>query len=209
MRDRPPRLGCPAWSFQCRAALYARLDTHLRQKTRFFGAAFMTNRVLGYLVSARSGLSISEATCDWLARLGGALETANLDIARALDDLSLEGPSLDGAIVSREQSIVADALDTARIAQPGFHSRMLSELDILLNQRHWTALLRLNSDVYWYCRILSAVREQLACPIEFGSRRHRETIGMALIANLRREDNSRRPRGVRQLKQHIRMAGLA
>jgi hypothetical protein len=169
----------------------------------------MTNRVLGYLVSARSGLSISEATCDWLVRLGGALETANLDIAGALDDLSLEGPLLDGAIVSREQSIVADALDSVRTAQRGFHSRMLSELDILLNQRYWTALLRLSSDVNWYCRVLSTVRDELACPIEFGSRRHRETIGMALIANLRREGNSRLPRGVRQLKQHIRMAGQA
>jgi hypothetical protein len=183
-RDSPSLRLCPAWSFQCRAALYARLDGRLHQKTRFFGAAFLTNRVLGYLASVRRGLPISEETCHWLAGMGELLEAANLNMAAALDTVCLAGRSLDASIVSHEQSTVEIALRKTRTAQPRLYSKVSSELDTLLNAGSWPALFRLSPTVNRYCQVLSAVRQQLAGPIEFAAQQHRETIGMALIASL-------------------------
>jgi hypothetical protein len=48
-----------AYLFQRRAALYGRLDACLRHKTRFFGAAAVTNRVLGHMVS-RTGHFVTD-----------------------------------------------------------------------------------------------------------------------------------------------------
>jgi hypothetical protein len=188
--------------------LYARLDHRLRQKTRFFGAAFLTNRVLGYLAPVRRSLSISEPTCHWLAGLGELLEAANLALVSMVETAALEGLSLDAAIVAHEQSIVAQALREAHAVQPALYERMMSELDLLLNTATRPALLRLSTDVNRYCRVLSTVRRQLACPIEFALQRHREIIGMALIQSLREETASGLVDRIRQLKQHVAVAGL-
>jgi len=144
----------------------------------------VTNRVLGYLAPVRRPLRISTSTCDWLATLGAVLQKANLKIAAEVDCLVMTGPSLDGAIVSWEQSIVETQLLATRDAQPEVHGRLLSELRLLLNRRHWSGLSHLNSEVYRYCSVLMAVRDALSCPLDFGSHPHRVAIGMALIAEL-------------------------
>ena len=181
----------------------------MHRKTRFYGAAFLTNRVLGYLASVRCGLPISEETCHWLAGTGELLEAANLNMATALDTVGLEGPSLDASIVSLEQSMVEIALRKARTAQPRLYSKVSCELDTLLNTGSWPALLRLSTTVNRYCQVLSAVRRQLAGPIEFAVQQHREAIGMALITSLRQENGLGLAGSVGQLKQQIRMAGLS
>jgi hypothetical protein len=101
-------------SFQTRAALYGRLDTHLRQKTRFFGAAAMTNRVLTCLASVRAGLLCSQATCAWLCSIGGGLEARNIRLAEQISRRQFADPRLDQELVSLEQTIVEDALAVAR-----------------------------------------------------------------------------------------------
>jgi hypothetical protein len=173
--------------FQRRAALYGRLDAHLHHKTRFFGAACVTNRVLGHMASHTGHFLCSDDTYKWLLATGALLETTNIAIAKAVASGRLTGPSLDGRIVSIEQSIVEEALQSARTAQR--YPRLLSELNAHLNScaagwmHFWV-------EVRWYSRVLSAVRETLASPIEFAAQAHREAIGLALIAALQRAPQS-------------------
>jgi len=176
-------------SFQTRAALYGRLDAHLRQKTRFFGAAALTNQVLAYLASARSGLLCSPATANWLCSIGACLEARNIRLADRIGRRYFAGAALDQQLVSVEQSMVEDALKAARGAQRGNYTATLAEMNALLNDRLWPALFWPRSEVRGYARILATVRSDLGSPIEFSQQRHRETIGTALIAALRRRDS--------------------
>jgi hypothetical protein len=173
--------------FQRRAALYGSLDDSLRHKTRFFGAASVTNRVLGHMASRTGHLLCSDDTFKWLLATGALLETANIAIAQAVASGRLAGPSLDGRIVSIEQSIVEEALQSARTAQR--YPRLLSELNAHLNGCS-AAWIHFRDEVRWYSRVLSVVRETLASRIEFAAQAHREAIGLALIATLQRAPQS-------------------
>lgn len=184
-RRQPARLK-PARRFHFRAALYGRLDAHLWHKTRFFGAACVTNRILGQLGSVTGSLLCSVETQHWLATTGALLERRNLAIASAVASGALTGPSLDGRIVAIEQSVVEEALQSPGAAV--IYPRIKSELNALLNHRCPAAWLHLRPEVSWYRRVLAGVRTGLDSPLDFSSQAHREAIGMALIAALRRAD---------------------
>jgi hypothetical protein len=166
-------------SFKHRAALYAQLDARLQRVTRFFGAACITNRVLGSVAAFSGRLTCSAETWRWLAETGALLEAANVSVARDLICERCPGPALDERIVSFEQAIF-------RIKTAGRTSRMLAELDAGLNFA-CPAWLTSLSDVRWYSHVLITVRAQLRTPIHFAEQVHREAIGMALIATLKRD----------------------
>jgi hypothetical protein len=173
--------------FQNRARLYGALDLRLRSKTRFFGAACITNRVLGHLASSRVGIPHTGMCADWLSELGTSLETVNRSLAEAVHTGHLVGPALDQRIVSIEQSAVEQSLERARTSGTSAYLRVLPLLDALLNHRSLISTLHFSSAVRWYRRVLAQVRDDLRSPIEFARQAHREKIGLALISALQRE----------------------
>ena len=176
-----------AHAFHNRARLYESLDSRLHAKTRFFGAACVTNRVLVHLAQSRSALARAEVCADWLSELGAALETVNRSIADALFDGSLAGPALDERIVSLEQSVVEHSLRKGRISRMGAYRDVLPAVDAVLNQSSWLSAFHFSPAVRWYRRVLGGVRQELASPLQFEQQSHRERIGMALISALRRD----------------------
>jgi hypothetical protein len=175
--------------FQHRARLYGGFDSRLRSNTRFFGAACVTNRVLGHLASVAGTMAHGDlcACADWLSDLGASLETLNCSIADAVSTGRLTGPGLDKRLVSLEQSVVEQSLEGARTSRSRVYFEVLPALDALLNQQGWLAILHFSSTVRWYRRVLSEVRDELRSPIEFARQTHREKIGLALVGALRRE----------------------
>src|SRR6185437_7667230 len=100
--------------FRRRALCYEHWDHCLASKTRFFGAASVTNRVLGHLVSLSVVRPRIEACAPWLSMLGVLLEGTNSALARAVTRGDLAGANLDYQIVSIEQSHVEERLRFAR-----------------------------------------------------------------------------------------------
>lgn len=177
-----------ARGFQHRARFYGALDSRLRSKTRFFGAACVTNRVLGHLASIGSGVPHGATCAAWLAELGASLERVNRSIAEAVHQGRLTGPALDERIVAIEQSAVEQSLERSKTSGTCAYFAVLPALDGLLNHQSWISTLHFSPAVRWYRRVLTGVRNELRSPIEFARQRHREQIGMALISALRREE---------------------
>lgn len=191
--------------FQRRAHLYAALDLRLRSKTRFFGAACVTNRVLAHLASIEAAVSRAERCAAWLSELGSSLETVNRSIADSVHSGRLAGPALDERIVSIEQSVVERSLRSARTVRASPYGEVLPALDALLNHRSWIAALHFSPAVRWYRRVLTEVRDELRSPIEFARQLHREKIGLALIGALQREQRDQRAAGPLGCAFHARI----
>jgi hypothetical protein len=179
--------------FRRRAQLYGALDARLYARTRFFGAACVTNRALGHLTLLGGALADADLCADWLLDLGASLETVNRSIAEAVRTGRLAGPALDEQIVSIEQSAVERSLQSAMEARGNTYRKVLPALDAILNHQSWISTLHFSSAVRWYRRVLAGVRHELQTPIEFARQLHREKIGMALIAALRRDESSCAP----------------
>jgi hypothetical protein len=190
-RARKAALSTAARRFRRRAQLYGALDARLHSRTRFFGAACLTNRVLGHLTSFGGALADADLCAGWLWDLGASLETVNRSIAEAVHTGRLAGPALDQRIVSIEQSAVERSLQSAKGARGNAHLEVLPALDVILNHQSWISTLHFSAAVRWYRRVLAEVRHDLQSPIEFARQLHREKIGMALIAALRRDELSR------------------
>jgi hypothetical protein len=201
----PPTLPLPLWErksraleessptaagrFRYRARLYGELDSRLHSKTRFFGAASVTNCVLGDLATIGLASAPANRCAGWLADLGSSLETLNRSIAEAVHLGCLAGPGLNARIVSIEQAVVEQSLQRARASRTSDYFDVLPVLDALLN-RGWMPTYHFSPAVRCYRRVLAQVRDELRSPIEFARHQHREKIGMALICELQRE---RRP----------------
>lgn len=178
-----------ARQFQSRARLYGALDSRLHAKTRFFGAACITNRVLAYAASVGGALAYAGACADWLADLGAALEAVNRSLAEVVYQGTEAGPQLDERIVCIEQSVVEQSLRDARSSRFNAYLEVLQALDAILNHASWLSALHVSSTVRWYRRVLAGVRDELNSPLEFARQNHREKIGMALITALRRGES--------------------
>jgi hypothetical protein len=179
--------------FRHRAQLYAALDSRLRSRTRFFGAACVTNRVLAHLTSIGAAMGRAEVCTAWLWELGTSLETVNRSIAESVQTGRLVGPALDQRIVSIEQSVVEQSLQSARTSCASALVEVLPALDGLLNHRGWISTLHFSPAVRWYRRVLAAVCDELRSPIEFARQRHREKIGLALISALQCDERAAAP----------------
>jgi hypothetical protein len=168
----------PAAHFQRRALLYADLDRELSRKTRFFGAASMTNNVLGRLFEFHPTL-ISPDSGRLLQRLGAALERLNVGFAKSIRAGVECGDALDRRLVEAEQ----------RAAQTqwgkSYSKPVEQELDDLLNGSHVLCLFaRFWKDSRDYSAVLAALRRQMGVRLNFADEAHRVNIGCALIAHL-------------------------
>jgi hypothetical protein len=168
----------PAEAFQRRAVLYAELDRDLRKKTRFFGAASMTNNVLARLFEFHPTL-ISSDSGALLQGLGRSLERFNLSMAAGIRANSEAGSALDRRLVEAEQ----------RAAQREWRNSQRAlveaELDHLLNGSHVLCLFaRFWKDSRDYTAVLAGLRKQMGVRLQFGNEAHRIGIGCALIDHL-------------------------
>ena len=169
-------------AFQQRALWYRDLDLELRHKTRFFGAAALTNRVLARLFGHHPQ-AISEASAESLSRLGAHLERFNVDLAESARQSARAGPALDRRLVQAEQR-VAQIHWQARLCEKQ-RSMIEREINGLLNESNIACLLaRLWSDSRDYCSVLTALRARLGGPLDFAVESHRIAIGCALIEQL-------------------------
>jgi hypothetical protein len=173
--------------FSRRAQLYACLDQSLAQRTRFFGAAALTNSVLAVLFSRGTLLlTVSSATGEFLRRLGSSLEDFNLERVRLLEGAVSSGESLDVAMVQSEQAQVQDRLTRLKLYSTSVHGAVITELDRILNSCRWLATCGSRcAGVAAYRSALPRVRAELGCAIHFEDRFHRECIGGTLIGQLR------------------------
>jgi hypothetical protein len=174
--------------FARRAQLYAHLDQNLAQRTRFFGAAALTNSMLAGLFSRHTSvLTVSAATGRFLHLLGGYLEDFNLERVRRIHAAEAAGERLDVVMVQSEQAEVQDQLDRLELSNASTHKVVLTQLDRILNSPEWlAACANRYAGTTTYRSVLRNVRTQLGRPIQFGDRLHRECIGESLIGALRR-----------------------
>jgi hypothetical protein len=170
--------------FRRRAALYAGLDARLRNKTRFFGAACLTNCVLAHLVTIDNSISSSGTCIRWLWNLGALLETINLAAAEDLKAESEVGPALDEHLISKEQAAVEKSLQ-------GATADFVLQMNRFLNHDRWLGALHFSPEVRWYSGVLVNLREELASPLDFARQPHREAIGVSLTRALRRDERDR------------------
>jgi hypothetical protein len=170
-----------AGQFSVRALLYQGWDEKLRAKTRFFGAASLTNRVLAFL-TGHPGAGAFRGRGEWLAALGGTLLPANISLARILCSASLVSGSWDARIVAMEQRMVQNFLAKAQSSRE--RKRMIAEMNFLLNLRGPLVSRCENAAVRCYAGVLDSVREHLAVPLDYGLQHHREKIGLGVISAL-------------------------
>jgi hypothetical protein len=166
--------------------LYACWDRQLREKTRFFAAASLTNHVLAAMARMTFPTSLSPSACAILDCLGTALEPSNRSLAGRLLQERCCGTGLDRRIVEFEQSLVERFLARTAIAVPGHLHVVTEEIDGLLNlQAPWSICERLFPAVCGYLTVLKHVRGQVKPRIQFAQQGHRVRIGQQLIAGIR------------------------
>jgi hypothetical protein len=169
--------------FARRATLYAQIDRDLYTKTRFFGAASMTNKVLARLFEFHPTLiSIESGKC--LQDLGAVLEHLNVSLANAIRLGAESGGALDRRLVQAEQR-AAQLHWRGAVGATARLRAVEDELNDLLNDSHILCLFarfwKVSRD---YAAILSALRRRMGGRLEFGNESHRVGIGCALIDHL-------------------------
>jgi hypothetical protein len=180
-RKHPLRYG-----FERRVELYAGWDRQLREKTRFFAAASLTNRVLAAMARMTFPTSLSPGACGILDSLGAALELSNRSLVSRLLEEQCCGTVLDRRLVEFEQSLVERFLSQTAIAAPGNLRVVTGEIDGLLNrQAPWSICDKLFPTVCGYLAVLKHVRGEVKPPIQFAQQDHRVRIGQELIACIR------------------------
>lgn len=174
------------YGFAYRAALYASWDAQLRDKTRFFAAAAVTNKILAAAVRIRFPRPLSRSAGEILDSLGSSLEKDNLRLAERLNAGRRTGPLLDERMVEMEQGWVDRFLQETALEAPKTMRRVTAELDALLNLiTPWSLCIFLNPAVGGYLRVLRQVRRQVGPPIRFCQQAHRVRIGQRLISCIR------------------------
>jgi hypothetical protein len=174
----------PAARFHRRAVLYAQMDRDLFDRTRFFGAAALTNKVLARLFEFQPAI-VSTAGGILLGILGDSLEQLNLHLADTVRQGNEAGPTLDRHLVLVEQRAAqirwrnSDGATAERKAVEG-------ELNDLLNASHVLSLFaRFWRESRDFSVVLAALRIRIGGPLDFGNESHRVGIGCALIDHLR------------------------
>ena len=172
------------FDFGRRALWYRSLDLELRAKTRFFGAAALTNRVLARLYENRLNTALP-LSGRLLMRLGTELERFNTDLAASVRGSEQRGRTLDRRLVCAEQRVA----QIHWLAERRNRDRPLVERELngFLNQSHVSCLLaRLWKDSHEYCTVLASLRARMGSPLDFAVESHRVDIGCALIEHLNR-----------------------
>jgi hypothetical protein len=184
MRSDASEFERPAAHFHRRAALYTQMDRRLWEKTRFFGAAAMTNKVLARLFEFHPTL-ISIESGRLLQTLGAGLEQFNLRLAGAIRPGDQSGGVLDRRLVQAEQRL-AQVHWRGSCAVSADRKVVEGELNDLLNDSHVLCqFARFWKESRDYSRVLAAVRLRMKVRLDFGNESHRVDIGCALIDHLR------------------------
>jgi hypothetical protein len=176
-----------AGSFAQRALLYADYDGELYGRTRFFGAAAMTNRVLSYLGPRTLVSPLSSQSHRALWVLGCRLEAVNRVSARLVARGRFGLSRIDERMVWIEQSEVEVALGSMQAASPEFHARFINEVDQVLNLAPPSRIiLKLWPAIAWYLAVIRGTRAELGSAVSFANQWHRIQIGLHLVDHLRR-----------------------
>lgn len=169
--------------FADRVRLYARLDEKLRSKTRFFGAAAVTNTALVELCSLPCPGRWRFAV-DYFGLIGTALEAANVKWARSIEGGEGARVDLDSSLVTLEQLEVERLLRQPQSQH--FQSRALEQINWLLQWAHPLARpLTHCPGIRIYRRVLGHMRTQLRRRVDFASLDDRIGIGHALTRSIR------------------------
>jgi hypothetical protein len=173
--------------FRHRARLYANWDARLAAKTRFFGAAAVTNAALVELFSVRGErICLSGRTSEFLSKVGRALEIANIEMGhRIMGAIRVQG-DLDAEMVAAEQARVEQMLRLLECADPPGYAATVAQMNRLLSFLSSTvAVPKWFSNGATYGRVLRIVTEHLARSPTFARQSDRERIGQTLIRQLR------------------------
>lgn len=179
-----------------RSQYYANLDAHagVRGTTRFFAAASMTTEALASLdipfaaeVMTFGGFGVTQSSEEFAAirryvsGLSEELEAFNRgELARIFAGGYGRGAEADRRLVSAEQAIVQLSLNRLRGRDPSFYQRVIQVLNVTLN----SPLARVEGN---YSKILDKVREGLGRDIDFSREDDRIAIGLAIVAEVRKE----------------------
>jgi hypothetical protein len=169
--------------------LYAKLDRQLCKSTRFFGAASATNAVLCDLLAPHRRWAISSRSQRFLADVGADLEIMNMDCAVRIARGDCRTAELDRTMVEVEQGAVQASINELHSRDPVNLSKMLRELDDVLNGASICSLFgRMSEPAATYVGVLQQVRRNLGRSIMFVRQGDRESIGRTLIHHIRGSD---------------------
>jgi hypothetical protein len=175
--------------FQRRAALYSRLDGKLCDHTRFFAAAALVNRILAVLFEALPFFRFPRSF-EFLSLVGAELETQNLAYAREIWQ-GMRCSALDQTLVCAEQARLQRYVNRNEARRPRQWEEIRRELNGMLNERYASRLFcgwgYAGARVY---RVLYEVRRHVGTTLYFGMETHRVRIGLGLIDQIRRENDS-------------------
>jgi hypothetical protein len=158
----------------------------LREKTRFFAAASVTNQMLAAVARMTFPKRLSRNAVEILDDLGQSLQKANQRLAERVNAERRWDILLDGRIVEIEQSLVERYIEQTARTAPGTARRVIAELDALLTWVTPSPLFdSLFPSVCGYLSVLRSVRRQVGSPIRFALQAHRVRIGQQLIARIR------------------------
>jgi GNAT superfamily N-acetyltransferase len=175
--------------FQRRAALYSQLDGQLCEHTRFFAAAALVNDVLALFFEALP-LFRFPRSFEFLSVIGADLETQNLTYAREIEQ-GLGRSTLDQTLVCAEQARLQRYVQQHEVRGPRQWEGIRRELNGMLNERYASRLFcgwgESAARIY---RVLNEVRGHLGTRLDFAVETHRVRIGLGLIEQIRRENES-------------------
>ena len=177
-----------------RTRLYYAFQVKFSPITNFFGAASATTRMLADVDLFPGNLALtSKDTRNFLRDVSAMLEDLNVRTAYSIEDGSLTHPDMYGYLINLEQTNVQAALDELRSNNPDMYSKVVSEINILLNAKEGVigAADQFYGSDAAYQRILDEARSDLGRDIDFGSQSDRETIGHALVRELEEIKNNR------------------
>jgi hypothetical protein len=173
--------------FAARAGLYAEWDRKLHPKTRFFGAAAVTNAALVELCSLRYSKRWLGPAAGLLSTIGRHLERLNIEIAERILHGTQSSADLDRSLVVLEQAALEQVLQQeARRTPGGSHVDAIHQINGLLLCVEWWSVWPSNR---WPCaqlyrHVLRAVRVNLGRRPNFAALSDRVNIGHTLIRAL-------------------------
>ena len=177
-----------------RIYLYSLWDERLWMRTRFFGAAAVTNAALWELFSKAAGrVWLKGPALRSLTTLGCILERLNIHTASRIEADAIQGADLDEVLVATEQAAVESMLRRLKSTDSTGHAVTLSEMNRLLafsgsaSAGSVLSFARLFSSGLAYHVVLARVEQQLCRPPSFALQSDRERIGLTLIRLLRWE----------------------
>jgi hypothetical protein len=176
-------------TFAARAALYEDWDRRVHTRTRFFAAAALTNAALVELCSRQMLVRITcAAGLDFLARLGGQLQTFNVALAEKIERGRWRAACADATLVMLEQATVEMLLGKFSSADERAYGRVIRQLDRLLYCLGRAPFDGLSSCGPSIGMLSRGVRIALPGPrqrVSFASLRDRVAIGRAIVCLLR------------------------